>query len=423
MVLSQKKIYLVSALTIAALAGIVIIQCYWVNSSFENEQKQFDNRIKELSIQLGQAIVNDSSFQKSVISFLNNTPSKPNALPLKKKLEHKVDSLFNSKFNDLSYEFGLVSIDSTHNLKGEVLFSSTESYKQSILKSNYNTCACIFDGTGQINFYFPNRDYYIASQLIGLLLLSFLLILIVVGCLTYTILTIRRQKKLSEMKNDFINNMTHEFKTPIFSISLASKTLRNSEEIQKSQKLKKYLNLISDENDRLKSQVDKVLQMALLGSQDADLEKEQVDLHKLIKKAASNFDLQLSERGGAINLHLNAEKHIVYADKTHVSNIINNLLDNAMKYTKEEPEITISTTDKNGGISFSINDNGIGMDAETKKHLFDKFYRAQTGNIHEQKGFGLGLSYVKNIVEAHEGWIKLKSKLNKGSTFTIFLPA
>jgi two-component system phosphate regulon sensor histidine kinase PhoR len=277
-------------------------------------------------------------------------------------------------------------------------------------------------GDAHINFHFPNKGFYIAKQIGWMLSLSILGILIIVGCFAYTILTIRKQKKLAEMKNDFINNMTHEFKTPIFSISLASKALGKSPQVQQSDKLNSYLNLIHDESKRLKGQVDKVLQMTLANSDYSKINKEKVNLHELIKNVSTNFDLILSEKNGDISLDLHADRHIIYADKTHLTNIIQNLIDNAIKYSKREPDITISTEDQGDGVSFSITDNGIGMDADTKEHIFDKFYRAQSGDIHDVKGFGLGLSYVKNIVEAHKGRIKLNSKLNKGSTFTIFLP-
>ena len=229
----------------------------------------------------------------------------------------------------------------------------------------------------------------------------------------YTVITINRQKKLSQLKNDFINNLTHEFKTPIFSISLASGLLKKSEKVKESEKLMKYAELIDNEGQRLKSQVDKVLQMALIDSGNFKLEKKQLDLHELISKVARNFELVIHERNGLLKLDLHAKRHVIVADETHLNNIIYNLLDNAVKYTEREPEITVSTVDSDKGIELRIRDNGIGMGEDVQKFIFDRFYRAESGNLHNVKGFGLGLSYVKSVIDAHKGRIKLDSKRNK----------
>ena len=433
MKLTRRKIYVVIALSVTALLGIAVVQYFWVTTAFENEKTKFYSEAKLIGLQIQETIQSDSTLKKGLIDLSTSTNPDPQKVQLyKNRLSKLADSLFAAKNNDIVYEFGLVTHDSKNNdcchrqAKGheEVVFSTmSKENDQKILDTIYRICACPLDRKAHIDFYYPNINTFLLAKIADLIVLSLLCILIVGGCIGFAFKTIRKQKKLAEMKNNFINNMTHEFKTPIFSISLASKALGNAKEIQESEKLKKYINLISDENDRLKSQVEKVLQMALIGSENPNLDKEQVDLHELIKQAVSKFELQIAERGGSINLQLDASKHIIHADQTHIINIINNLIDNAIKYSKEKPQITVRTSDKEKGISFSVNDNGIGMDSETKEHIFDKFYRAQTGDIHDDKGFGLGLTYVKNIVEAHEGWIKLKSKLNKGSTFTIFLPA
>lgn len=433
MVFSEKKIYFVIALTGLALIGILLVQYFWIDAAIETQREQFNKRISTVAQNLGKEIQSDSAFKNRIIRFSDSTTSglaPDSEEKLKSELQTKIDQVFNAEFSSLTYEFGLVQHGDFHKCcqrgvtKEKVLISSVSGPDfKPILKTKYRSCTGLLNGNAHINFYFPNKDYFIASQIGGMLVLSALCILIVVGCFAYTIITIRKQKRLAEMKNDFINNMTHEFKTPIFSISLASKALGKSPKIQNSSKLNKYLNLIVDESKRLKSQVDKVLKMTLVDSEESQIEKEEVDLHELIEQVTSNFDLILSKKKGSINLELNARKHVIYADKTHLSNVIQNLIDNAIKYSRKRPEITITTEDRENGVSFSITDNGIGMDTETKKHIFDKFYRAQTGNIHDVKGFGLGLSYVKNIVEAHKGWIDLKSKINKGSKFTIFLPA
>lgn len=434
MAFSQRKIYFVIALTVIALVGIVMVQYFWIGAAFKIQEDKFNQRFLTVRDQLEKTIKADSSLQKSLNTFISFhsdssiTPSTSLQSRVEDQLKVKVDSLFQKEFTDISYEFGLVkhhhNIDSSK--KENVLFSTMEGTKTNIsalLKSRYKTCKCLTEGQYHFNFYFPNKNHFIAAQIWEMLGLSILCILLVVGCFAYTIITIRKQKKLAQIKNDFINNMTHELKTPIFSISVASKALGNSKEISQSKKLNKYLNLIKNENKRLQRQVNKVLQMALVDADKSHIEKQEIDLHALIQRVVKNFELILSNQNGAVHFNLNATKHVIRADETHLSNIIHNLIDNAIKYSKNQPDITITTTNKKDGVSFSITDNGIGMNSKTKKHIFDKFYRAQTGDIHDVKGFGLGLSYVKDIVEAHEGWIKLKSKPHQGSKFTIFLPA
>lgn len=270
-----------------------------------------------------------------------------------------------------------------------------------------------------LGLFFPDSNLYLLSEMKETLGAAFLFIILIIACFSYTIITIRRQKRLSEMKNDFINNLTHEFKTPIFSIDLAAGMLKQAPELAKADKLKKYVDLIGSEGKRLKNQVDKVLQMALVDSNNFKLEKQELDLHALINKVVENFDFLVSERGGAINLNLKATKTILLADETHLKNIIYNLLDNAQKYSPDKPIIIISTNDTDEGVSLNITDNGIGMDEVSQRYIFDKFYRANTSDIHDVKGFGLGLSYVKSVIEAHQASIKLVSKPNNGSTFTL----
>ncbi len=254
------------------------------------------------------------------------------------------------------------------------------------------------------------------------LITSLLFITLLIACFSYTVVTINKQKKLSAIKNDFINNLTHEFKTPIFSIDLASGMLSKSNEIKASNKLLKYVDVIGAEGKRLKSQVDKVLQMALVDSGNFKLEKKKLDLHLLLKVVAKNFQLLINDRKGELRLDFEADKPILFADETHLKNIIYNLLDNAQKYTQGPPNIVVTTSNTEEGLMISIRDNGIGISKEVQKFVFDKFYRVSSGNVHNVKGFGLGLSYVKGVIEAHKGKIDLYSKPNNGSIFTLQIP-
>lgn len=295
-----------------------------------------------------------------------------------------------------------------------------------ILNAENFMCVC---GAGHpdtaafdISLGYPNQLGSMLSITNPTFIVSSVFLLLIICSFGYTVLTIQRQRKLSELKNDFINNLTHEFKTPIFSISLASGLLRKSKAIRESAQLMKYTDLIDNEGKRLKSQVDKVLQMALVDSGNFKLEKKEIDIHSIIKKVAKNFDLILEGRNGALSMKLDAKKHVIFADETHLNNIVYNLLDNALKYSPDQPEIEVCTQDEKEGLCLVIRDNGIGMNKEVQKFIFDKFYRAGSGNIHNVKGFGLGLSYVKKVVEAHKGTISLESTKNSGSEFMIHLP-
>jgi len=247
---------------------------------------------------------------------------------------------------------------------------------------------------------------------------------IIILAFALTVRTLFNQKKLSEIKSDFINNMTHELKTPLATISLAIDALTNEKVIHDAEKIKIYSGMIKEENKRMNKQVEKILQAARLEKEEIKLTLQKLDAHQVISKVAHNMALQVQEKNGTIDMRLAATDSIIEADEVHFSNIIFNLLDNAMKYSNDAPKISVETLKHgNGMFTIKIKDNGIGMDKETQQRIFEKFYRAHTGNIHNVKGFGLGLSYVKAIVDAHDGKIKVESTPGAGSTFTITLPA
>ena len=248
--------------------------------------------------------------------------------------------------------------------------------------------------------------------------------LVIISAFYLTVRTMLRQKKLGEIKNDFINNMTHEFKTPIATISLAVDAMRNEKVLQDRTKMDYFSTIIKEENKRMNRQVETILKASQLEKQEVDLNMKPVHIHEVIKDVVENFALQLEEKQGKAELLLNATNDLVDADEVHLSNLVNNLFDNAMKYSKENvPPFVRLTTQSNGKrFIMKIEDNGIGMNRDTLKRIFERFYRAHTGNIHNVKGFGLGLSYVKTMVEAHHGEIKAESTLGKGSTFIVDFP-
>ncbi len=232
----------------------------------------------------------------------------------------------------------------------------------------------------------------------------------------------KHRSKLSEVKNDFINNMTHEFKTPIATISLAHQALSDQDVVRHEDFREKYLGIIGEENKRLERQVEKVLQMAVMERQKLEMKFELIDIHDITRQAITNLKLQVEKKNGYLRESLQAAVSTIVADKVHLTNIIFNLLDNAIKYCKDNPEILLSTRSDHKDVYISVTDRGIGMNNEMQKRIFEKFYRVPTGNVHDVKGFGLGLAYVKNIVDLHGGSITVDSELGKGSTFEIRIP-
>jgi two-component system phosphate regulon sensor histidine kinase PhoR len=246
--------------------------------------------------------------------------------------------------------------------------------------------------------------------------------LMIIAAFYVTVSALLRQKKLSEIKNDFINNMTHEFKTPLATISLAVDALRNEKVVADSEKSGYFTGIIKEENKRMNKQVETILQASLLDRQEQQLNLKSLHAHHIIREALENVRLQLEGKGGSSELQLNARTDLIEADEVHFMNLITNLIDNAIKYSRENLLIRISTHSTTRMLVIRIEDNGIGMTKETQRRIFEKFYRAHTGNLHNVKGFGLGLSYVKTIVEAHQGKIKVDSTIGKGTTFTLEFP-
>ncbi len=270
----------------------------------------------------------------------------------------------------------------------------------------------------------PELRGIVFQDLRYIIVMAVLFTLFILGAFYFTVQTMLRQKKLSEIKNDFINNMTHEFKTPIATISLAVDALKNDKVQRDTTKLTYFSSIIKEENQRMNRQVETILKSALMDRQEVQLNLKELHVHQIINDVADNFMLRLQEKQGSLETHLDAENDLITGDEVHISNLVNNLMDNAVKYAKENvpPKICLFTSSTDKKFILRMEDNGIGMSRETLKRIFEKFYRAHTGNIHNVKGFGLGLNYVKTVVEAHNGHVKAESTLGKGSCFTLEFP-
>ena len=275
-----------------------------------------------------------------------------------------------------------------------------------------------------ISIILPNFNKEVWKSMTWSLVSFALFTVVILGAFYLTVRNMLEQGQLSKTKTDFINNMTHEFKTPIATISLAIDAIRNPKVQNDESKMEYFSGIIKEENKRMNKHVETILQAAKMEKQELNLNIVPVHVHEVIAHIAEAFELQLESKNGVIEQHLKAENDLIYADETHFNNLINNLVDNAVKYSNPDvpPLVKISTSNSSRGVVIRVLDNGIGMSKETVKHVFDRFYRAHTGNVHNVKGFGLGMSYVKQIVEAHEGKIKVDSTLGKGSIFVVEMP-
>jgi two-component system, OmpR family, phosphate regulon sensor histidine kinase PhoR len=342
----------------------------------------------------------------------------------RKRLKYElIDSLLNSSLKQngvkIPYEY---SVFSEKNAVEEL--PKTAAFNASTTNKKYETRLFpndIIPKKDKLVVYFPERQSHLVKSLSFLLPSSLIFSLIIIVAFAISIMMVLKQKKISDIKSDFINNMTHEFKTPIATISLAADTIVNPKVIGDQSRINHFIGIIKDENKRMNLQVERILQMSLLDKSELDLNKVPTNLHQLLQKAVANIQMQFNELKGGIELHLNAQEYDFELDEIHFTNVINNLLDNALKYTNGNPKIIITTQQTDKGVLVSVEDNGIGMSKEAQSKIFDRFFRVTKGNIHNIKGFGLGLSYVKAIVEAHGGQISVKSEVGKGSRFDIRL--
>ncbi|MDX8338232.1 HAMP domain-containing sensor histidine kinase [Draconibacterium sp. IB214405] len=280
----------------------------------------------------------------------------------------------------------------------------------------------IFQKDIKLAVVFPERDSFIYRSLNWLLIASFLFSVIILMTFALSIFYIIRQKKISEMKSDFINNMTHEFKTPIATISVATDSITNPKVLGDEERIKYFAGMIKKENTRMNRQVEDILTIARLDKKDFEFHWETIDVHDLISDAVQGIKLQVEKRGGKIELDLKAINSMVTTDRIHCTNVVYNLIDNANKYSGDAPEITVWTVNQQKGVVVSVSDKGIGMNKAVQAKIFERFYRQTSGNIHNVKGFGLGLSYVKAVLEANRGTISVSSEPGKGSKFDVFLP-
>jgi two-component system, OmpR family, phosphate regulon sensor histidine kinase PhoR len=417
----NSTIRFVVILAALSIVGITITQIYWVRRAFDLKEAEFERTVNTALYNVANQIFD-----------INKTPSPANN-PVKQLstnyfvvmvngeidanlLEYLLLNEFEKRGIIADFEYGVYDCSSERMVYGDYVPLKTS--KEKITAKNLPK----WSNQGYyFGVQFPNRAAHIINQM-GIWSFSSVVLLTVITFFAYTLFVILKQKRLSEIQKDFINNMTHEFKTPIATIAVSTEVLKDSNIVNQPERLKNYAEIIEKENMRLKQQVERVLQIARLDKEDIGLKKERLDIHQLIQESIRHHAMAINERNGIVNSELNATRCQFDVDKFHLTGVFNNMIDNAIKYCKEVPLITIRTFDRNRGCVIEVRDNGIGISQENQRRVFQKFYRVPTGNVHDVKGFGLGLSYAKTIVEAHGGEISLHSELGRGCSFQVYIP-
>ena len=441
-----KKINIVILLGILSLGSILLIQVVWIKKSIAIQHTNIAIHQKEDSLNLKQFSEDTHIALSKVLEEITKHNKQPTdtygavkqlrtnyfTVEIDEELHpYYLESLLKHALYDehvmQDFQYGIYDCFTDSIVFGNLIKHTKDNhYYSSDTLLNVSSEQLKWKNDGHyFTVYFPNIEANISNvnpESYSPWLFVVAIIIVVLFFFGYTITVIAKQKRLSEVKTDFINNMTHELKTPISTISLSSEMILKSDFSNDPERLKRYAGIIFKENKRLENQVERVLNVAKLDKQKLILQKTNLDIHQLIIEAKETFEFNQLEHDGKINLELNASNSIIFADQVHITNVVYNLLDNAIKYCKNTPEIIIRSTSEKKGINIEFEDNGLGIKKDDIRFIFDKFYRVPTGNLHNVKGFGLGLFYVKMIIEEHGGTIKVKSELGKGTTFYIWLP-
>jgi two-component system phosphate regulon sensor histidine kinase PhoR len=420
--MKQSPIRIFLLLGVICISGALITQIFWLQKALQVKGENFDDNVLLSLRRVAEHL--DISSTNSIVTM--DVVRKVSERTFQLALNDKVDCNFLEFYlrTELSYPNLNVDFDYTVlNAETEkpVFERSVDLKDQNRLYSVSTDLPVFSQGTYNVNIYFPTRSAYIGVKMTIWIFSSFILIVVVIF-FVYTIFIILKQFRLVEMQKDFVNNMAHEFKTPISTIAISAETLSGAEIIRNPDRFHNYVNIIKNETNRLRNQVDKLLQIAKMERDRIELHEERIDLHQLISELMPNLSIRLEESKGELTCRLDAKFHTIMADSVHLTNIIYNLIDNAVKYTERDPTIGIKTWTEAEDLVLSVQDNGIGIPPEFHAKIFNKFFRVPTGNVHNVKGFGLGLHYLKLVASAHRWKIKLVSEKNKGSNFMIVIP-
>ncbi len=399
------RTYLFIAISSVALVVLLIIQVSWILQTAKIKEELFNEKANMVLARTADALSADKETCRNMEVNVGESEM------------HKVDSLFRHFMNfynfHIDYSFQVLQ----PNARGAK--SKTE-LSANVFKKKLDE---VVGNNGlELKLIFPDKKQFIIEEMGPLFITSVVLIIVVLIMFWRTTLSLLREKEISEHTTDFLNNMTHEFKTPLTNISLAVKMMLKDSNRGEEEKIKQYGGIILEENTKLRLQVEQVLGMTALERGEIPIQKTEFDFHQLIQETVKYMSLQVEQKQGQLKLELGAEHFVMMGDKTHLSNALCNLIDNALKYCTERPEISIQTSNAGTDLVVVVSDNGIGIEKEYQQKVFDKYFRVPTGDVHNVKGFGLGLAYVSKIVEVHGGTMELKSEKMKGSAFTITLP-
>ena len=422
--MDKKSFSLYIVVSAVVLTGIMLIQLYGIRNAMRFQKEQFNgdvrialnnvvNRLLEIQVDTNVRLMQSCSHayeyeRMDVLPLI--------ALPV-------FDSIISKEFKiirpDMLFDFGVYA-----HPDGKFFRISNLSRSGEILNSaHFVPISCLYQSEGyRLAVYIPDQRSLILRSVIWWAILLFFLILLLILSFYRIVRMFLNQKKLSDMKTDFVNNMTHEFKTPIASLSLAADMLLKPEISNQPCQVQRYAKIISEENNRLKNRVEQVLHITMVERGEFQMKMKPLDIHKILDEGMRPYRLLIRQQKGKLLKNYQAGNPMIMGDADHLENLVSNLVDNAIKYSIGMPEITIETGNSEAGVYFAIEDKGIGISSEHQQDIFRRFFRVSTGDIHDAKGFGLGLYYVKTVVQAHDGSITVKSQPGKGSRFEVFLP-
>ncbi len=407
---------------VVAIAGIIAIQSYWVMSSWNLNEDEFQKKVNLALYNTARSLADLNGHtlparnvvrQRSGNYFVVNIAYEINTEDLEFFLQRELEELA----LNIDFEYAVFDCETDEMMYGDYVSYSPNQNSQ----AKTGELPKHSEFTYYFGVRFPTRTDYLLNR-IQLSILFSVILFVAVIFFAYSMAVILKQKQLSETQKDFINNMTHEFKTPISTMGISADVLLNSPAVQAEPRLLQYAKIIKEQNQRLNHQVEKVLQLARIEKGNFQIKPEKMELDAFLEQAIQGMQIQAEQKGGAISGLFHASGCIIQADRLHLTNVVNNLLDNALKYCADKPQVIVTTICNKGRVTLSIKDNGIGIAKENTKKIFHKFYRVPTGNVHDVKGFGLGLYYVRNICQAHRWQLRVESTPGAGTDFQISIP-
>jgi len=402
--------------------GISIIQMYWFRQAFNLEQDQFDRDVRTALFKVAGNLFDINHVVQPSNNFIQRLSTNYYVVMVNNEidgnlLEYLLKKEFEESNIETTFEYGIYDCEND-----EMVFGSIVTFNEDFEENESGRSLPKWEDQ---NYYFgvkfSNRKSFLLNRM-AIWMFSTAVLMLVIIFFTYALFVILRQKRLSEIQKDFINNMTHEIKTPLSTIAVSAEVLQDPAIIHTPERLQNYVGIIQNENNRLKKQVERVLQIASMDSSDVEFKMEKLDLHEVIQSAINSISINLEKSDGKISYNPGAEESEIKGDRLHLTNVIFNLLDNAIKYCREAPDIEVETMNQKENIELTVRDKGIGIEKNHLNKIFNRFYRVPTGNLHDVKGFGLGLSYVKLIVKSHGGEVYVVSEPAMGSEFKLFFP-